>query len=307
MSTLLLFGAGASHGSEDCTPYCPPLGNTLFAELQSRGFLAAASDAPLVKVFRKDGFEEGMLRLMTERPLAVTALLRELALYFVQFDPGPENLYTKVVRWAIDSLADTTFATLNYDTLLEQAISGAGYRIAYAAHPVPAKNLAVLKIHGSCHFLLDERFGRFEDVGFSVQPQAPAVLDMPCWPARNRQEVRDWCTRNDSVAPAIACYMRGKPIPFGQKCVRPQVAAFQREVGRAQKIFIVGVRVAPEDDHIWGSDALATARAPISYVGFPSDEADLMAWSQGHGRPKDRVIAQTFREALPILKAGIRR
>jgi hypothetical protein len=92
MSSVFLFGAGASKGSLDCHPYSPPLGFELFPDLQKAGGVAATVEETLANIFIKENFEAGMAEFIETRNTDITALLREMSAYFVQFIPGENNL-----------------------------------------------------------------------------------------------------------------------------------------------------------------------------------------------------------------------
>jgi hypothetical protein len=81
MSTVFLFGAGASYGSGDCSPNCPPVGPHLFPELQRWGGVASTVGDALRDKFDAD-FEEGMEEFFRTRPTDTTTFLREMAHYF---------------------------------------------------------------------------------------------------------------------------------------------------------------------------------------------------------------------------------
>ena len=61
MNSIVFFGAGASFGSNATLPFCPPLGNQLFDELEKIG--GAAKDIPddLKNIFREN-FETGIIK-----------------------------------------------------------------------------------------------------------------------------------------------------------------------------------------------------------------------------------------------------
>ena len=92
MSTVFLFGAGASYGSGECYPKNPPLGFQLFDELQGWGGVATTADENLRDTFKKD-FEAGMAEFFRTRNTDITRFLREMADYFAQFEPGTKNYY----------------------------------------------------------------------------------------------------------------------------------------------------------------------------------------------------------------------
>jgi hypothetical protein len=168
MGTVFLFGAGASYGSCDCTPYCPPLGTKLFSELQGRGGVAAEVTGALRDKFEND-FERGMEEFFRYRNTETTAFLREMADYFAQFEPGPKNYYVELARIVAQAKSSVVLATTNYEMLLELAVKRAGYNIVYDKPPYyPKGGIPVLKLHGSCNFLPDFQGGGLRGIGFDV-------------------------------------------------------------------------------------------------------------------------------------------
>src|SRR2546428_805757 len=284
MSMMLLFGAGASFGNPDCTPPPPPLGANLLAALQARGGVAATIRGDLAERF-KDNFEAGMLEFFQTRNAEVTPLLREMAAFFVQFEPGPTNYYRILVDEARKAHSDIVFATTNYDLLIELSICQSGARVTYHGRPVPRDTFSVLKLHGSCNFLPDLGTSSIQGIGFVI-PEGGSILDAPVRPAQSAQEVIAFCSREDSIAPAIAVYMRGKPVLFSGPFVRDQQTAFGKEAANARKTFIVGLRCNSDDHHIW--DVLSRGNGWMGYVGkepaypiqpFPRESTSQMWWS----------------------------
>jgi hypothetical protein len=303
---VFLFGAGASYGSVVCYPKCPPLGDKLFLELLGRGRFAALLNSELRQLFAED-FEEGMGEFIDTQSIDIHVVLREMSEYFVPFAPGPNNVYRKLVN----SLGQRqehriVLATTNYDLLIERAVLDSGYNLAYPmsqgalptgrtrryfsewnrwrtqvlnaywAHrnvsfPIRGSVFEVLKLHSSCNFLL-------------------AVLP--------GEHVLDYLRRTDSLAPAISMYARGKQVMFGAPYVEKLQARFQAEVAEADKIFLVGIKVSPQDTHIW--DHVATSDAWLGYVGFERDE--FRSWCKEKGRANHHFLACRFEDALPLIE-----
>ncbi len=151
VSVVLLFGAGASFGSRDCTPHPPPLGADLLAALQKRRGVAATIAGELGELFRSD-FEAGMLEFYRTRPVEVPALLREMANYFSDFEPGPRNYYRTIVDAARSASSEVVIATTNYDALLELSITQSGARFCHTGRPVPQDNFSVLRFTARVRF-----------------------------------------------------------------------------------------------------------------------------------------------------------
>jgi len=244
-----------------------------------------------------------MLAFYQARPGEVAGLLREMAQYFAKFTPGPDNYYIQVFRWAAVGYSQPVVVTTNYDLLIELAINAVGKLVTYAGRPVKTNNISVLKIHGSANFLpaMEDRQLR----GFSiVVPEGASAVDAPVRPAASAAEVIRFCQREDVLAPAVACYMRGKPILYCPTFVHEQQTAFREEIGQAKRIIIIGLRVNAADAHIW--EPLAKTRSRIDYVGLKADSAVFEDWARGQ-RGKRGVLANSFAEALPMLRIAFQR
>ena len=206
MSAIFLLGAGASRGSLDCHPDgCPPVGSGpdgLFVRLAERGGIAATVTSPLRERFIEN-FEAGMVAFMEARETDTTAFLRDMARYLVRFAPGMDNLYHRLIEIVRRSRRESVLVTTNYDVLIEHAISEAGLFASYKARPVEARNIPLLKIHGSCHFLLDTRRARFRHTTFR-NGGSESNVELPVWVASNGKQVIHFCDTEDSLAPAMA-------------------------------------------------------------------------------------------------------
>ena len=133
MRTVVLLGAGASHGSVDVHPRPPPLGHQLFDALDELGGVASAIPEDLKAEFRKD-FEVGMVKYYDYADGHIMAFHRGLAGYLAQFFPGRDNAYRDLAR-LLES-QDTAYVSLNYDLLLEGSIaSRRRHRPVFAPQP----------------------------------------------------------------------------------------------------------------------------------------------------------------------------
>jgi hypothetical protein len=70
MKNIILFGAGASYGSDNSG--IPPLGNNLFSELARFNPPGWGSLSIEYKNTFNDDFEQGMLKVASERPYDLT-------------------------------------------------------------------------------------------------------------------------------------------------------------------------------------------------------------------------------------------
>jgi hypothetical protein len=233
MSSVFLFGAGASYGSGPCYPHPPPLGADLFAALRSEGGVAASVSDDLAAAFAKD-FEAGMDRFLKERNSDAPALLREMAAYFARFEPRDGNAYIELLRILGAPRKKATFVTTNYDLLIELAANYCGLRTSYTGLPVSANNIPILKIHGSCNFLPDLGGGSIRRTSFATSASPSAIiLDAPVRIAKSAAEVRDFCRREDSLAPALAMYSLDKRVLFCPKFIISQRRSWEASLRRA--------------------------------------------------------------------------
>ena len=300
MITLFLFGAGASNGSLDCIPYCPPLGCQLFNELQKAGGIARTICDDLADRFKQD-FEEGMDMFFDKRNEDVTAFLREMADYFVKFKPGPNNLYKRLISTLSGSKDEFVFSTINYDLLIEIALNQAGFAIAHSGLQIPKNNFPLIKIHGSCNFLPEVQPRQIQGLQFKV-PKTAGILDAQVRAVRP-QEVIEFCRREDSIAPAIAMYGGLKWVPFCGRFVKEQQKYWQHEVYRAKRIFIIGSGVHKRDTHIW--EPLAKSTTWLGYVGH--EWPKFCRWANDNKRERVDFVAESFKDAIPAIASHVTR
>lgn len=131
---IFLFGAGASYGAGGTLPEQPPLGFQFYPILEhiypgSWGALPG----DIRDVFRQD-FEQGMQLIYDRYGALVPQLMREMAIYFVQFRPHKNStLYCKLVSdlQATGLLPNVLFSTLNYECVLEFSLLEKGHMISY--------------------------------------------------------------------------------------------------------------------------------------------------------------------------------
>ncbi len=300
MSTLFLFGAGASYGSLDCTPYPPPLGCQLFNELANAGGIARTIHGELADLFQQD-FEKGMDAFFDERNEDVSAFLRDMAKYFVQFKPGPNNLYKKLVSAIQGCKEEPVFSTINYDLLIEIAVNQAGFAISYSGLPVPKNDFPVIKIHGSCNFLPKVEPRQIQGIKFKV-PKTAGILKAGVQAVTPRKVI-EFCQREDSIAPAIAMYAGSKWVPYCGQFVEHQQKYWQHAVYQAKRIFIVGAGVHERDTHIW--EPLAKSAAWLGYVGPKS--SDFYRWANSNNRVRVCCVGKTFEDAIPAIAQSMNR
>lgn len=301
MSTVFLFGAGASYGSGPCKPDNPPLGNDFFTEFKKLGGIASTVSTELEDLFCKD-FEKGMDAFFEQRNKDVSEFLRDMAKYFCQFTPLEGNLYCEVIKIIGGDRKKATFVTTNYDVLIEVAAGLQGMGVTYNDEPTPPKQVKLFKIHGSCNFLPDMGNRAIRGVTFGTTDFPGAILEAPVIAVQSAREVINFCDTEDAIAPAIAMYMPSKRALYCKQIIETQRKAWMREAFKAKRIYIIGLRVHEVDDHIWG--VLAKTKCELYFVGGGHDT--FLQWASKNNRKNSRPIAENFNEALPIIAKHLR-
>lgn len=295
MSSVFLFGAGASYGSGPCSPCPPPLGAQLFPALQAAGGVAATVNTDLAEVFVRD-FEKGMDRFWAEHNTQTTELLRDMARFFAPFEPLPGNAYSELLRILDGTRKKSVMVTTNYDLLIEHAVIQAKLLVTYGEFSAPKGNVPVLKIHGSCNFLPDLQQHKFKGISFDLsQSTDGSIIETGVRVARSSREIIDFCNLEDSIAPAMAMYSPSKQVLYCRSFIQAQQQAWLTALTAAARIYVIGLGVHLVDEHIWGR--LAKARAPVYYVG--REPKDFMRWAHTSGRKYAYILADSFEAALP--------
>ena len=179
MSSVIVFGAGASYGAGDVVPNRAPLGSELYSELCRyfpRSWGALPDDAGIEF---NNNFENGMRVVWDKYGSATLDLMRHMALYFGQF--RPKRAGSTAYAFLAEELKKrglvhkVTIATLNYECLLEIELTHLGIQISYSLEGTPQGQIKVLKPHGSCNFLPSGISGP----AGSIKMGRDAAIDMP--------------------------------------------------------------------------------------------------------------------------------
>jgi len=213
---IFLFGAGASFGAGGILPERPPLGLQLYPILERiypSTWGALPSDVR--EIFRED-FEAGMQIVYERWGMAIPALMRDLAVYFIQFRPiNKSTLYCKLISSLNEQgiLSRSLMSTLNYECVLEFSLVGQGHQITYFdngdEHTIP-----VWKLHGSCNMFshnLQASPNVYYGTGVSFEGGLKANLDS--------NDVIRHCLVETGLSPAMCLYMRGKPLQVSPSVV----------------------------------------------------------------------------------------
>jgi hypothetical protein len=293
-SRVVLFGAGASHGSPAVLPVPPPLSAGLYCVL-AKAFpdsWGGVSDELRLKF--EDHFETGMGALWGMYPAALSSpkpgvpsphrLMQDMARLFMSYHlaPGGHDLYTRfmIELWNASKGKDTCLSTLNYEHLAEQAMVKLGLKPQ------------ILRPHGGCQ-LWPRRGGRIFGSGRAVGQGFRSVSSrIRLLSSHAIQRLLN--IPGQSKYPCMAMYLEGKVTQFGQRYLWRAQDRFARRVLSVNTVTLIGVKPWPTDTHIWRS--IFETKATVLYVGGENDFAVLCK-----RRPDDResvFIADRFEECI---------
>lgn len=294
---IFLFGAGASHGTGYIIPGRPPLGSQLYqflCEIYPKSWGAFPKE--IRNKFEKENFESGMGELYEEYSQLIPKLMREMAIYLVQFRPvSDESLYCKLASYLrqANQLPLVLFSTLNYDCTLEFSLLRQNISISYFDEG-NKKAVPIWKLHGSCNF-------------FSKYVQASGILYTKDVVFEGGLEAKldigsvvEKCLVNQALAPAMCLYMRGKPLQISPSVILGLQSAWKGQILNAKKIFCIGVKPWPDDFHIWGP--LGETKATIFFAG---DEEAFSKWISIHRKGPSMFLSSCFLSALDLIKGEV--
>ncbi|NGX63109.1 MAG: hypothetical protein KR126chlam6_00516 [Candidatus Anoxychlamydiales bacterium] len=280
---LLLFGAGASYGSEKDIKTTPALSDGLFQILRARFPSWRNLDLKYRDHFQD--FEEGMNQVLAQHPLDVSELQRDMAKYFFNFHPSPENLYIRIIKRL--GIKDISFASLNYDRLLEEAIFRSGFFPKYSLEDKKSEKEVNLCLPHGCSNLFLTDFGippdsltyTFDDDVFDSSSD-PKVI-------RNDKDFQNEINLN-ALPPIMACFNRRKTSAVGKSFLEKQKRMFEERVLSAGLIVIVGINVREHDGHIWCP--LAETSAKLLYCSGEEGGKVFKIWRDKFRSAKNDLI-----------------
>ena len=306
MCVVMLFGAGASAFSDDRSR-TPPLGNELFDRLILEGGPAASLSEAHVLAFRTTGFEPAMAQILEVGTQHTVDFVRQVAAHLFNYRAGPNNTYLRLLR-AIQPLRKRVLlASLNYDTLLEQALVEIGFQPAYnPAVPYLEGTAPVLKLHGSSNWLpmlpssVRVFAGNSTTADSMLAGNFVSGLEMAYTLERNDFQAWASDSRHSNLTPVLSLYARGKKGLVNNNFLEQLQQSWGAHVALAQAVLLIGVRFVPEDTHIW--EPLARSRATLLVVD-PEPNA-VLCWAEYVGRPA-RAIAGAFSSLDSIVEAVV--
>lgn len=293
---VFLFGAGASFGAGSIVPERPPLGASLFQELRRTAPGSwGALPTELAAAFAQD-FESAMAEVSQRYGEAVAPLMRDMAVYFVQFRPASADcLYATLVRnlKASRLLHRSLLSTLNYECVLEFCVNLEGAPVAYSLANTD-EEVPVLKLHGSCNMFsatIEATPGiTFSGVtfegGIRIEPDVGRVIEH--------------CLTGTALSPVMCLYMEGKPTITSPGALRELQLEWQRAVASARAIVCIGVRPHLPDQHIW--DCILSAPGRLLFAG---DRLLFDAHLEPRSGGVSEYLGATFADALPHITSRL--
>jgi hypothetical protein len=312
-----LLGAGASFGASTGTnPYPPPLMRELYDRLAAQFPEEWGAAGPLAKhsdAFRdnfEEAFTEFFLKMPRDRSLGFTPptlnLLegqRTLAIYFSQFtlDAAGADCYSNLIRAVKNAgvLSLSTFGSLNYDCLMEQAAYTQGISVDYTCASGAPNQIRVAKIHGSCNFVTP-----------TLSQHDRALLAAPH--VRYEHEFEYLSTVGLEVAvkealsgvEALHLPIMSQISPRKEHLIAPVKIQEYRNRWREQTlaadaVAIIGVSYNANDEHI--TSTIRSVSAPIYYIG---DAKSLAKWHADNALLEP--VHTLFNEGLPLLLDRLR-
>jgi hypothetical protein len=156
-------------------------------------------------------------------------------------------------------------------------------------------SVRILKLHGSCNFW-PEIPGNFKGITFKgngVDIVAPVR-------AMTYDETVHEC-RTSQFAPVMAHYAPGKSVKVSPHIIQDFQGQWYSTLKRSSAVFIIGVKINPNDDHIWGK--LAESKVPLTYFGVTSDdESDFHNWRNNNERKNSYFVKANFSEGIDFLR-----
>jgi hypothetical protein len=284
---VFIFGAGASYGAGDILPESPPLGFQLYREL-ARIYPGSWGALPEeVANALMSNFEDGMQIIYDRMSAAIPQLMREMAIYFVQFRPASgRTLYCRlidVIR-SLDILDRVLFSTLNYECVLERSLLAKQIGINLFQAIAENADVPVWKLHGSCNMFatgIEATPGVMYSAGVTFDGGIEALLDS--------NDVIGRCLVGTALAPVMCLYMRDKPLNVAPGAIKMLQSMWESSVRNSAAVFCVGVNPHVADAHIW--QPIAEAPGDVYFVG---GRTAFEHWQLTHRPNRSSFIGDRF-------------
>jgi hypothetical protein len=292
-STLvtLIFGAGASFGSGGCSPTNPPLGKDLFKHLSDRGGAFSRLDKEAKLMFEMHGFEVGM-SMIADDNRQINPLQKELASYLSGFAVRNDNAYVRLFNKLSTVINKLNIATLNYDLLIEQALSIHGLKFDYNGQ---GNGINLFKPHGSSSFL--PKLPKGMVISGNVMIGVGTFIEgLETEAVSSQEEVIRWCNdpKNSDLSPVLAMYAKGKRVVINRELINKIQLAFADTVKKSPLVVLVGIEYVEHDTQVW--QPIQESNADILIVN-PSPTVTL-DWTKNVGLNKVTVFERSFDKSV---------
>jgi hypothetical protein len=215
---------------------------------------------------------------------------RTMALYFSDFtlDGSGKDLYSRLLDCLerTGKMAQTSFGSLNYECLFEQAACNKGYRIDYDCDQTIAGAIRMLKVHGSCNFVTqDLRYWRAQ----LTNPNSHLECRIECLtPVGIQEKLNSKFSNPDAYHyPVMSLYSSSKDDLLAPVAIQKIRYNWRERVLNASLVVTVGVRPVKDDRHVW--DPVLATHARCAYIGSKSA---LEAWPEANS--KCQFLAERF-------------
>ncbi len=281
---LILFGAGASFGSDKSGT--PPLGNNLFLELAQFNPPGWGSLPDEFRNAFNNDFEQGVLKVASERPHDLPILQRAMSAFFFNFKPQNSNLYFKLANKLKQSPKQLTVSTLNYERLFEISFCAAGYNLMIGQ--ANSNEIELNLPHGCCHLFCESVKGvagavNFAGLNVEINGEIKIISD----PQQFNQRIT-----NDAFPPVMSYFEPQKRATAGQAFLTEQRTRFNDLVNTAKRIIVIGVKIREHDTHIW--ETIKNANGKLIYCSGLSEKNTFEVWTNTHRRNKENKFLDGF-------------
>jgi len=293
-SNLIIFGAGASFGSEKSN--MPTMGNNLYDELATFNPPGWGSLPQNLVAILKQDFEKGMEELSNNHNHVLTQSQCVMAEYFFNFIPTSSSLYVELAKRIQSNDWDGILATLNYERLLEISFRSVGLEVI----PQPTKypQIEVCYPHGCCNFFCEGISGQgitlsknklvFNGPGSILRFDKPesSVNFTPDGITTGGQSIKRINDPNlfsqkinNSFPPVMSYFIPSKFTTSCANFIKSQRIRFQKLISEADKIAIIGLKIRPHDQHVW--DPISKSSAKVIYCSGSSGK-DYKQWAKSN-------------------------
>lgn len=281
---IILFGAGASYGSDNIG--IPPLGNNLFSELARFNPLGwGALPNEYINVFNND-FEQGMLKVASERPHDLPILQRAMAAFFFNFQPRNSSLYYKLANKLKQSSKKLAVSTLNYERLFEVSFLAAGHNLMIGQ--ANSNEIELNLPHGCCHLFCESARGVAGAVSFAgLNVEINGEIKIISDPHQFNQRIT-----TDAFPPVMSYFEPQKRATAGQEFLIGQRTRFNDLVNNAERIIVIGAKIREHDTHIW--EIIKNSNGRFIYCSGPSEKNTYDAWTNNHRPNKENKFVDGY-------------